>query len=159
MIKKIIFAFVCLFSIEAAAAEFTARLNRNPVPQGETVVLTLEYDDKTSETPDLNVLEKDFDIFSVSNSFRSNFVNGQMSNSLQWTLVLMPKSNGKIIIPSVSLGASATKPLELEVVPADMAEKAASRQSAPAAEVSRPKYGIKGVLENYSPYVQQQVNY
>ena len=151
MLKKFIFTLVFFICFNANATDFTASVNRNPVPEGETVVLTLDYNDKTSETPDFSTLEKDFTIVSVSQSFRSNYINGQMSNSQQWTLVLIPATQGEITIPSIYLGKDKTSPIHLKVVAAN------SSNITPAQ--SGPKYAISGAVDNKNPYVQQQINY
>ena len=65
---KICFVFGLLWSSIAAAEIFEATVNRTEIPQGETFLLTLKTDDdKTNATPDLSVLDKDFEIVDCYN--------------------------------------------------------------------------------------------
>ena len=82
----------------AVAQSFDATVNRNIVPEGETFVLTLELKDvDTSASPDLSSLNQDFMVLSVSNGYRTNIINSQVSKSRQWNLVMIPKKTGEII--------------------------------------------------------------
>ena len=91
--RKIYFGFLLIFGMmsSAWAQSFTATVNRNPVPEGETFVLTLELKDAdTSATPDLSALNQEMTVLSVSNGYRTSIVNGAVSKSRQWNLVLIP---------------------------------------------------------------------
>ena len=69
-----------LFSLSAKAESFIAKINRNPVPVGETFVLTLQYEGNPGTSqPELASLEKDFTIFSVGREYKSSTVNGKTS--------------------------------------------------------------------------------
>lgn len=159
--RKIVGMFFCLqllWSGIAAAQNFTAAVNRTELPQGETLLLTLETnDDKSSATPDLSVLEKDFNIYSVGNAYRSSYVNGVTEHSRQWQIVMMPKKSGQIEIPAIKFGTETSEPITLNVVPADLSQVSGG-QTQPAADTA-PKFAIEASVDNKNPYVQQQINY
>ena len=138
------------------AQSFDATVNRNSLPEGETVVLTLNLQDiDTSSTPDLSALSKDFTVLSVSNSYRTNITNGQVKKSRQWNLVMIPNSSGDKTIPEIELAGYKTKPVTIKVIPAGAEDKLVTAQQTDTA----PKFKMTGKINNSSPYVQQQINY
>ncbi len=137
------------------AQSFDATVNRTTVPEGETFVLTLNLQDvDTSATPDLSGLNKDFTVFSISNGYRTNIINGQVSKSRQWNLVLMPNQTGSLVIPSIELAGYKTQPVTMNIVPAGAAD-----QLVQSPAVDTPRFKMDGKIDNTAPYVQQQVNY
>ena len=146
-----------LYSNIAFAQNFTATVNRTNVPQGETFLLTLETDDdKNKQTPDLSVLEQDFLIYSVGNSFKSTYVNGQSSHSRQWQIVLMPKNSGQITIPAIKLGNVSSNEIILNVSSTEALTQNNQEQTQSA---TTPKFAVEAEVDNKHPYVQQQINY
>ena len=155
--KKIFLAlFLIVFLCDSASAQaLRAKVNRPQLPEGETFMLSLELDDTdTSETPDLSVLEKDFTIYSVSNAYRTNIINGVMSKAYQWNLVLIPNKSGDLIIPPIKVGKYQSNPLQIKVF------AAGSNINAPDAQnPNQPRFKIEATVDNKTPYVQQQINY
>lgn len=153
--KKLFFSLVTLFFFctEVYAQPFTATVNRAELPEGETLMLSLELQDaSTNATPDFSVLDKDFTLYSVSNAYRTNIVNGVSSRSRQWNLVLIPKRPGNVVIPSIKLDKWQTDALTIKVV------KAGDTIS-PSNQQNQPRFKIKAQVDTRNPYVQQQVNY
>ena len=153
--KKLFFSLVTLFFFctEVYAQPFTATVNRTELPEGETLMLSLELQDaSTNATPDFSVLDKDFSLYSVSNAYRTNIVNGVSSRSRQWNLVLIPKRTGDVVIPSIKLDKWQTDALTIKVV------KAGDTIS-PSNQQNQPRFKIKAQVDTRNPYVQQQVNY
>ncbi len=156
MKKIFLIALICCFlSIKSWAQSFEATVNRTTVPEGETFVLTLDLKDIDSNTsPDLSGLAKDFTTFSVSNGYRTNIINGAVSKSRQWNLVLMPNQTGSLTIPSFEVAGYKTKPITLNVVPAGSEDQLVSSQAD-----NSPKFKMTGNVDNTTPYVGQQINY
>lgn len=157
-IKNIIAILVCLILVSAGSAwaqSFTATVNRNQIPEGETFLLTLSLSGaKTNSSPDLSVLNQDFTTYSVSNALQTNIINGKVDQSQQWNLVLMPNKTGSLSIPSIKLDNYATQPITLEVRPAG------SEINTPSAGGTQPgKFAIAGKINNKNPYVQEQIIY
>jgi hypothetical protein len=133
----------------ATAAEFSARLDRTQVVEGDPVVLTLTASGNGNGTPDYSVLQADFDLLSQGQSNQFSIINGQTSSSREWHLTLMPKRSGEITIPSIAFGNGRSKPLTLEVLPASQA----AQQGIPRPVV------LEAEIEPEQPYVQQQLIY
>lgn len=138
----------------AAAQTFEAKVNRSSLPEGETFLLTVELEGATSnKTPDFEALNDDFTIYSVANAYRTNIINGNVSTSQQWNLVLMPNKSGKLTIPAIGLENYKTQPLTINVGDAGTSAKTTTQSE------NRPKYTIAAEVDNKNPYVQQQINY
>ncbi len=156
MRKIFLIALICCFlSIKSWAQSFEATVNRTTVPEGETFVLTLDLKDIDSNaSPDLSGLSKDFTTFSVSNGYRTNIINGNVSKSRQWNLVLMPNQTGSLTIPSLEVAGYKTQPITLNVVPAGSEDQLVSSQAD-----NSPKFKMTGNVDNTTPYVGEQINY
>ena len=86
-----ILVFGIFFYAEAFAQTLVAKTSRTDLPEGEAFLLTLDYDGSDASVPELGVLDKDFTIYSVTNSYQTNIVNGQVSQQRQWQIGLVPK--------------------------------------------------------------------
>lgn len=151
--KKFLLSFLSflIFTASASAQDFTAKVNRQEIPQGEILMLTLEYQGgQTSQKPGLEVLNRNFNIFSISQAVQHNYINGKSSQSQQWDVALMPKETGKILIPSVALGSLSSNPIEINVIPASPQNTAAGKEM--------PRYAIEAKINNPNPYVQQETD-
>ncbi|AGA91622.1 hypothetical protein Thimo_2929 [Thioflavicoccus mobilis 8321] len=134
----------------AAAAELTARLDREQIADDETVGLSLILSGGGG-TPDLSPLEADFDIIDQSHVSRMSFVNGQSSSSREWRLELAPRHTGLIEIPSLKVGDLASQPLTLTVLAA-----AKAKATAPSGDQD-VRLEVSAIPE--APYVQGRVDY
>ena len=153
---KILFLLQVMWSSSVWAQNFQATVNRTEVPQGETFLLTLETDDdKSSDTPDLSVLDENFNIYSVGNAYQSTYINGVSKHSRQWQIILMPKNAGQIEIPAIKFGNMSSEPIILNVVPSQLAQQNHSSQS----KDTDSKFAVEAEVDNTHPYVQQQINY
>ena len=154
--KKIFLSFLLsIFAINFTYAQsFNATVNRNVVPEGETFVLTLELKDvDTSSSPDLSSLDNDFMVLSVSNAYRTNIINSQVSKSKQWNLVMIPKKTGEITISEIELAGLKTQPIIINVKPVG------EEPLVKSVDVNSPKFKIIGTIDKETSYVQEQINY
>jgi len=98
-------------------AAATSTLDRSITAFGESVLLDIHVDGSADEDPDLTVLAQDFEILSKNQSSSYNFINGSLSRSASWSIALLPKREGILLIPAISLGNMQTQPLRLQVLP------------------------------------------
>lgn len=146
---------ILAWTAPAMAAGLVAEADRTIIPQGETFTLSIKYDGgKTNQQPDFAPLESDFSIFSMGTAFQHNFINGKMSQSQEWQLLLMPKKTGKIKIPALKLGKLSSNPLEVEIVPANQAQNMQNQNQ----NTSPYQLQIEAEVDNSTPFVQQEVN-
>lgn len=141
-----------------AQAELRAELDRQQIQSHESVELTIEIDQRTSDEPDFSILQADFDVSQTRQSSAIRVINGQMSATSQWLVTLTPKRTGTLTIPSFTLDGQQTPPLTLEV--SDQAVEEAAASSATRLQTqAKSSEPIFLVLEfsNTQPYVQEPV--
>ena len=102
-------------ALPTLALEIDARLSDTAIRSNETVTLILEMQGRTSARPDLSVLTKDFRILDRRSQSSISIVNGQRSERNQLILTLAPQRAGALQIPAITIGDSATEPLQLSV--------------------------------------------
>ena len=118
MVKFRLVALLNLFFIAAllsacqarAAATIQVELDRDVIEQGESFTVTFSSSGDVDGDPDFSPLQKDFRIAQQSQSSNIQIINGSMSSNKQWVLMLMPKTTGKLVIPSISFGSDKSAP-------------------------------------------------
>lgn len=139
------FLFVPLFLFSGA---FKASINRYQVGVGESFTLTLTLNDASAKsTPQIDILQRYFQIHSQQQGSHTTIVNGKMTSSLSWKYVLIPKYEGEMIIPAINIetseGLLSSQPAAISVV------KAAPK---PAGTQSSNEPSISTSISNRKPY-------
>jgi hypothetical protein len=144
-----LFALTVLVGLAASSwAELIARVDRSTLDSGETLQLVVRYDGQViSSEPDFSMLENDFEILSNSRQQQYSWVNGQAQSYTDWTMVLLPKRVGEILVPSISFKNDVSNALEITV-------RAAANSSAGAGE--QPIY-TETMVDKDSVYIQEQI--
>ncbi len=96
-------------------AAVQARLSAPVTSLGQPVRLTLESDGETQGSPDLSVLDEDFEILGRATQQSMSIINGDISSKRSLILTLLPKREGELTIPAIPFGDQQTAPLKLEV--------------------------------------------
>lgn len=94
-----------LFGTATIAAQITVSTDRNPVSIDESFHIIFTAGESPDEDPDFSPLEQDFEILSQSSSSNSSWINGKSSKTIQWTLTVMAKQVGSLIIPAIKFGS------------------------------------------------------
>ncbi len=140
---------VLLFSHASisSADSLKSMLDRNAIGKDETVQLTVRYSGSSQRgEPNFSSLDQQFEILSTSKSNHMQSVNGRFTSHTDWLLTLLPKEEGKLLIPSFQYAGQVSDALALTV--------------------SKPQEAPKGTLKNVfietlvdqdSVYVQQQL--
>jgi len=101
------------------AQTVTTSVDRNPVYVEETVKLVVTFKGGNPDgSPDLSVLQEDFEILGTAQSTRTSMMNGKMDTTTEWVSTLVPKHEGSITIPPIRIRSAASAPLTLKVLPA-----------------------------------------
>lgn len=110
MIKKLLFMLVLLnfAPTTAFSAQISVSFDRNPVSLADSFQIIFTADDTPDNDPDFTPLEQDFEILGQSQSSNSSWVNGQSSKTIQWTLNVMAKHPGELLVPAVMFGKEAS---------------------------------------------------
>ena len=155
-----ILVFGIFFYAEAFAQTLVAKTSRTDLPEGEAFLLTLDYDGSDASVPELGVLDKDFTIYSVTNSYQTNIVNGQVSQQRQWQIGLVPKgvAGTAVTVPPIKLGNVQSNPVQLRILDAqNLAHPDNSDNPGYQAPQRGPRFAVKGDVDDKNPYVQQQI--
>ncbi len=111
-------------------AEVTARLSSPTTGIDQPVQLTLEVHGEESGSPDLSVLEQEFEILGRATQQSVSIINGAVSSKRSLILTLLPKREGSLTIPAITIGDQVTAPLALEVTHQASASGASQRKLA-----------------------------
>ena len=126
MVKK---TFLCLISILSmytsavflVAGEFTASVSSTQVHMSESFSLMLTLKDASPKAaPAVSSVQVHFLIHSQQHSTNTTIVNGKASLSISWKFSLVPKIEGVVQIPSITVdtaeGSLFTQPITLHVI-------------------------------------------
>ena len=170
MIRRLCLLFLLLIAPlpALAAAIFTATVENPHVMAWEGVTLQLTLTGaKPQGNPDTAALAQVFDIVGQGHSSKTSFVNGVMSSNTGWQLTLMPKHDGRLILPPVSIDTDAgrltTKPIELEIgepgAPTSPSTNGGQAGTAAPAHINSPPLTISAAVSQADPYQNQPVLY
>lgn len=97
------------------ASKVRVTTDRNPVNINESFQIIFNASETPDAAPDFSPLKRDFEILNQQQSSQSSWVNGSFSKSIQWTLNVMAKRSGTLVIPSVAFGQDASPSLSVTV--------------------------------------------
>ncbi|MDO6719497.1 BatD family protein [Psychrosphaera sp. 1_MG-2023] len=131
-----------------AATQLSASVDRNPVMEREAFVLEIVANDSLDSSDlNLNPLDKtDFIVGRTATSSQTQIVNGSISKTTTWTVVLTAKQAGEYVIPALSANNLSTKPIAISVIKA-------SKQTG---QNNEPIF-LKNNIESTDLYLQQTV--
>ncbi len=132
----------------AANAKVEAELPRSTVPISDSFRVTYTVD-RQVPTPDFSPLQADFEVLSTAQSTNVSIVNGQMQQSVSWTIDLMARREGELTIPPLDFGGERSEALRVTVTAGDTGAGSAA---------DREIY-IEVEAEPAAPYVQGQVRF
>ena len=158
-----ILVLLTLLAAMPAQASVSATVNKTTVLAGDTLQLRIQRDGSGDGQPDISVLKKDFDVLGSSRGSNVQIINGHMSTQTQISVLLAPKHNGKLQIPSLTWGTEQTAPIEITVGGA--APQAGARQGSiqgqgqgnEQAENENSHIYLTISLDQKQPYVQAAV--
>jgi hypothetical protein len=128
-------------------AGVVARLSAPVTSLDQPVRLTLENDGETSGSPDLSVLEEDFEILGRATQQSMSIINGTISSKRSLILTLLPKREGELTIPAIPYGDELTAPLQLEV----------SEQTTTGDGVQQRQAWVEMSLDRESAYPEEEI--
>jgi len=150
-IKKLVFLLLLSSFMpgNVFAAQIGVSFDRNPVSLDESFQIIFTANDTPDSDPDFSPLEQDFEILGQSQSSNSSWINGRSSKTIQWTLNVMAKHAGSLVVPAVKFGVDESQSSSIMVTQA-AANKAIKTDDDLFLEVE---------ANPQSPFVQSQVLY
>lgn len=88
---------------------------RNSIGADDTLQVEIKLLDGNADTLDLTPLEHDFDIVGQGRGSQVNIINGNYSKINTWSLRLLPKRSGKLMLPQLCAGSSCSEPIVITV--------------------------------------------
>lgn len=170
--KKLLFTIPLLLLAFCAQGfadniSISATVDKQAVALDDQITLELTISGKVSDLP--NPFVPDLSNFTVYSSGRSqslSIVNGQMSSSVIYRYILVPKNVGKYTIRPITMQFDnktyQTQPIAVEVMPAGRAPKSGQNQPAglPATTTENQKdLFITAAVDKNTAYVNEQVVY
>jgi len=96
--------FIVLLAQAAFAASFTATVDRNNVVVGRSFTLELRLSGANPKgAPNISQLEEDFTVYGTSQSSQTTIINNKVSSSINWNVTLIPKKEGSLTIPVMTV--------------------------------------------------------
>jgi len=96
----IFYLFIVVVSCNASALVLNAEVDRTQLASNESLRLIVTADETATAKVDFSELLLQFDIINTQRSNQTSIVNGKISSSTQWILILSPKESGQLVIPS-----------------------------------------------------------
>ena len=153
--KFILTLVFVLFSFGAHCDQLNLSVDKDVLISGEPFYLTISYDGNSNSNPNLDPLKKDFQIISNSVSRSVNIINGNMSQTKQWRIGLIPLKEGKIKISPLKLDNLTSNYIDIDVKETtDVAYIDDSKHNSNA-----PFLQVKQISDTKEPYIQQQVTF
>ena len=142
----------CTWPSAPAWCAVTASADRTQLAPGDTVELTLQSDRSGTGQPDLQPLEKDFEILRRGTSNSLQIVNGSVSSQRQVKLTLAPRRNGRVEVPRLAWDGEQSAVIELSVAAGN------GRGGSGAAAGSVADVFFTTTLDSLQPHVQSAVS-
>lgn len=136
-------------AISGDAAEVTARVDRESIQLDESFRLIIQIEGDIDGTPDFAPLDADFEIRNRSESQNIQIIHGQFSRLHQWTLTLIPRRAGRLVIPPIAVGSARSTALRVDV---------SERENVGDGDASGPIF-LEAEVTPAAAYVQSQVIY
>lgn len=114
-LKQILLLLTVLF-YGSAYAVVDAQTDRQTLSQGESVLLTIQADQRIRQRPDLSVLQPTFQILGSKQLTISSHAQGNSHFSTRWKILLKPLETGQLWIPALKVGDELTAQIPLNVL-------------------------------------------
>lgn len=100
----------------ASAADLEAVVDRETISLNETLNFRLVYEgSQSNKDPDFSALRQQFEVLSNQKSMQHSIINGSVSASTEWRLILAPKNTGQLLIPPIVFEGQRSRPLTVTV--------------------------------------------
>jgi hypothetical protein len=152
-IAMIVF-FAAPLVVRAADPDIETSVHRSQVASGDPITLRIRLRGAaTASEPDLAPLARDFEVLDVHQSHQTSIINGVRDESVDYTVALVGRREGDLVIPALPVGDTATDPVPVQVGPrsGDVAES----DDAPEAPTSPVL--LETHVDRKDPYEQERV--
>ncbi len=114
-VRRVWLVIILLCASVNLQASIKSNINHSMVEQGESIRLSIDLEDVDADQVDLTPLEKDFEVLGRSQQSKRVIRNGSYESSSELILMLLPKRNGDLQVPSLSADGDQTSSHALRV--------------------------------------------
>ena len=140
-----------VFSVSVASATIQVTSDRNPVSLNESFQLVYKSSDSVDGDPDFSPLEKYLEILNRSQSSNMSFINGNYTSSKTWTLSVIARQEGELLLPPIMFGSDQSSAFQVTV------KKAVSQQQDQTGFYTRIRISQEQVYAQQQLVVTQQL--
>ena len=152
-IAMIVFCAVPL-AVRAADRDVETSVHASTVAPGDPITLRIRLRGAAAaHQPDLAPLDQDFEVLDVHQAHQTSIINGVRDESVDYTVALVARREGDLVIPALPVGDTATDPLPVHV--SAEAGDVAERNDEPEAQ-SAPVL-LEAHIDREDPYEQERV--
>ena len=110
---------LAFFQVYTQCQAQTAYLQPYRVIEGDIAELIIEHDSKIPSlyALDTSVLELDFEVLETKSRLARVLEANEVFHRMQWTIEILPRHSGNLVIPALQVGDLSTPVLTLEVTP------------------------------------------
>ena len=150
ILRNSFFIVLSLFLTPSAwAATINVEVDRNVIEEGESINVQFSSEQGIDGDPDFSPLEKDFRVLRPNRSYSMSFINGKLSRSTSWSLILIPKMMGVFQIPAIKFGKDTSRAVRITVNPA----------SRTGTDGSDELFILEADVDKTSAFIQSQIIY
>jgi len=149
VMRWIIATVLIMASGLAAAADLIASVDRKEIGRSDAVTLQVRYSDMAGfSAPDWDILHRDWNVVNNEQSQQISFNNGKNSSFTEWTLTLVPRRTGEVLIPAMEFKGAKSDPIRIQV-----------DDKATAAPSETDNFYFEVEVSSGTHYVQEQILY
>jgi hypothetical protein len=117
--RLLICCCLAFFQVYTQCQAQTAYLQPYRVIEGDIAKLIIEHDSKIPSlyALDISVLELDFEVLETKSRLARVLESNEVFHRMQWTIEILPRHSGNLVIPALQVGDLSTPVLTLEVAP------------------------------------------
>lgn len=119
----VLFSLFLMFLSNLSHGEINVTVNKETVGMNESFQVIFVAKKSIRQQPDFSTLKHDFDIVSCVQSHNTTFINGVIDSQAQWDLTLMPKKEGKLVIPAITFDKESSEQKTILVTKGHVASK------------------------------------
>ncbi len=153
MVRMLLILLLSTLALHARGASLCVQADHNPAEVGDVVTLDVTLDgldltDNAPPDPDFTAwLGEAFELLATNRTLQVTDSNGHMGKQVQWSLQVLPRHSGTLVLPPLALAGARSKSVTLKVTPM------------PEALRRKPDFLFTSRFEPASPYVHQMGRY
>ncbi|MEL7538566.1 MAG: BatD family protein [Pseudomonadota bacterium] len=115
MVTRSLLTVLLLLTAVPALGKVVASIDRAMIDANESFNLSVSVDNMRSVEPDISVVLEDFEVLGSQESNNTRIFNGEITQQRLFTYQLMPKREGVLEIPAITVGQESSTPLSITV--------------------------------------------